>query len=100
MSAPIFLTTQPDDKEKTILENLKTFIEKIIIDTKREQGEKNMTDMANFMDQCDVLGVLPGLIVNDNRRPSGRISDDERLRRNIDRTIKWLKHSRKWLAVQ
>ena len=39
-------------------------------------------DMANFMDQCDVIGGLPGVIVNDNRRPSGRISDDERLRRN------------------
>ena len=31
---------------------------------------------------CDELGVLPGVIVNDNRRPSGRISDDERLRRS------------------
>ena len=51
MSAPIFLTTQPDDKEKTILENMKTFIEKIIIDTKREQGEKSMTDMANSMQE-------------------------------------------------
>ena len=51
MSAPIFLTTQRDDKEKTILENMKTFIEKIIIDTKREQGEKSMTDMANSMEE-------------------------------------------------
>ena len=51
MSAPIFLTTQPDDKEKTMLENMKTFIEKIIIDTKREQGEKSMTDMAEFMQE-------------------------------------------------
>ena len=39
-------------------------------------------DMANFMNKCDELGVLPGVIVNDNRRPSGRISDDERLRRS------------------
>ena len=51
MSAPIFLTTQPDDKEKAMLENMKTFIEKIIIDTKREQGEKSMTDMANSMEE-------------------------------------------------
>ena len=34
------------------------------------------------MDQCNKLGVLPGVIVNDNSRPSGRISDDERMRRN------------------
>ena len=51
MSAPIFLTTQPDDKEKTILENMKTFIEKIIIDTKREQGKKSMTDVAESMQE-------------------------------------------------
>ena len=51
MSAPIFLTTQPDNKEKTILENMKTFIEKIIIDTKREQGEKSMTDVAESIQE-------------------------------------------------
>ena len=51
MSAPIFLTTQPDDKEKRILENMKTFIEKIIIDTKREQGEKSMTDVAESIQE-------------------------------------------------
>ena len=51
MSTPIFLTTQPDDKEKTILENMKTFIEKIIIDTKDQQGEKSMTDRAVSMQE-------------------------------------------------
>ena len=38
-------------------------------------------DMSNFMDRCSEVGVLPGVIVNDNRRPSGRISNDERIRR-------------------
>ena len=38
-------------------------------------------DMTNFMTNCNVPGVLPGVIVNDNRIPSGRTPDAERLRR-------------------
>ena len=38
-------------------------------------------DMTNFMTNCHEIGVLPGVIVNDNRRPPGRIPDTERLRK-------------------
>ena len=40
------------------------------------------TDMDNVMDQCNELGVLPSVIVNDNQRPSGGISDGAKLRRD------------------
>ena len=41
-----------------------------------------MCVLFSSLGRCNELGVLPGVIVNDNRRPSGRISDDERIRRN------------------
>ena len=40
------------------------------------------TDVDNFMDQYDKVGALHGVIVNDNRRPTYRISRYERLRRD------------------
>ena len=38
-------------------------------------------DMTIFIYHCGENGVLPGVIVNHNRRQSGRISNDEKLRR-------------------
>lgn len=38
-------------------------------------------DMTNFMSTNDDIGNMPGVVVNDNRRPRGRISYDERQRR-------------------
>ena len=38
-------------------------------------------DMANFMSRNDDDENLPGVVVNDNRRPPGRFSNDERARR-------------------
>ena len=38
-------------------------------------------DMTNFVSTNDDVGNMPGVVVNDNRRPPGRISSDERQRR-------------------
>ena len=38
-------------------------------------------DLASHMETVAESGIIPGVVVNDNHRPSGRIANDEKVRR-------------------
>ena len=62
-------------------------IHNFLVDYRNNELEDIKTDLSeNFAafvsDNTYDDAIVPGVILNDNCRPSGRISDDERTRRN------------------
>ena len=58
-----------------------------LVDYRNNELEDIRTDLSQdfaafVSDNTDDDAIVPGVILNDNRRPRGRISDDERTRRN------------------
>ena len=62
-------------------------IHNFLVDYRNNELEDIRTDLSEdfaafVSDNTDDDAIVPGVILNDNCRPSGRISDDERTRRN------------------